>query len=77
MVDILDRAVEALRRMPAGDRECLAQAILAVADHEGPLDIDPAHLPAVLEGLAQIERGAYVEGEPEDLVAAAFRRRAP
>jgi hypothetical protein len=77
MVDILDRAVEALRRMPAGDRESLAQAILTVADSEIPLDIDPEHLPAVLEGLAQIERGAYSEGEPEDLVAAAFRRCTP
>ncbi|WP_238256125.1 acetyltransferase [Methylorubrum podarium] len=69
--------MEALRRMPAADRESLAQAILTVADNETPLDIDPEHLPAVLEGLAQIERGAYVEGEPEDLVAAAFRRRVP
>ncbi|ARO54321.1 MAG: acetyltransferase [Methylorubrum extorquens] len=77
MVDILDRAVEALRRMPVGDRECLAQAILTVAENEIPLDIDSEHLPAVLEGLAQIERGAYIEGEPEDLVAAAFRRRVP
>lgn len=77
MGDILDRAVEALRQMPASDRDSMAQAILTVAHGETPLDIDPEHLPAVLEGLAQIERGEYVEGEPEKLVAAAFRRREP
>ncbi|GJE81868.1 acetyltransferase [Methylorubrum thiocyanatum] len=77
MGDMLDRAVEALRRMPASDRDSLAQAILTVAHGAAPLDIDPEHLPAVLDGLAQIERGEYVEGEPEDLVAAAFRRRVP
>ncbi len=76
MVDVLERAVEALRRMPAGDRDSMAQAILTLAHGEFPLDIEPEHLPAVLEGLAQIERGEYVEGEPEEVVAAAFRRHA-
>lgn len=74
MADILDRAVAALRRMPVSDRESMALAILAVAEGDDMLAIEPEHLPAVLEGLAQIERGDVIEGEPDDLVAAAFRR---
>ena len=38
---------------------------------EGPEDIDPEHLPAVLEGLEQAKRGQFASPER---VAAAFRR---
>ncbi len=77
MTDVLDRAVEALRRMPPADRDSMAEAILTVAEGGLPLDIEPEHLPYVLEGLAQLERGEFVEGTPEELVAAAFRARVP
>lgn len=77
MTDVLDRAVEALRRMPPADRDSMAEAILTVAEGGLPLDIEPEHLPYVLEGLAQLERGEFVEGTPEELVAAAFRSRMP
>jgi len=33
--------------------------MLELADESEPEDIDPAHLPAVLEGLAQVKRGEF------------------
>ena len=74
MADIVDEAAAALRRMLPAERDSMASAILQLAEGSEPLDIAPEHLPAVLEGLAQIERGEFVEGEPEALVAAAFAR---
>lgn len=74
MADILDQAVAALRRMPAADRESMAQAILPVTQGSPTLDIEPDHLPFVLEGLAQLDGGEFTEGDPEDLISAAFRR---
>ncbi len=41
------------------------------ANEPQPEEIDPAHLPAVLEALAQIKRGHYATDAE---VAAAFRR---
>lgn len=71
MTDILDQAVEAMRRMPPAERDSIAKAIVALARRDdGPLDIEPEHLPHVLEGLAQIERGEFATDEE---VADAFR----
>lgn len=77
MTDVLDRAFEALRRMAPEDRESMAEAILTVAEGRLSLDIEPEHLPHVLEGLAQLERGEFIEGTPEDLVTAAFKPHLP
>jgi hypothetical protein len=75
MTDIFEQAVEALRKMPTAERDSIAQAIVSLAGHEvGPLDVESDHLPFVLEGLAQIERGEFAEGEPEEIVARAFER---
>lgn len=74
MTDIVDQAFDAVRQMPPAERVSIATAILTLAQGGEALDIEPEHLPAVLEGMAQIERGEYVEGEPEELVAAAFAR---
>ncbi len=71
---VLDQAVEAMRQMPPDTRDSVAQAILALAQGSAPIDIEPEHMAAVMEGLAQLERGEGVVGEPEDLVAAAFAR---
>ena len=42
-------------------------------DPEGEDEIPAEHLPAVMEGLAQLERGEFVEGTPADLVQWVFR----
>lgn len=80
MTDIVDQAAEAMRQLPPADRDSMAQAVLSVAQGRQSLDIEPEHMAAVLEGLAQLERGEFIEGEPEELVARAFARgraRAP
>ena len=77
MTDIVDQAAEAMRRMPPEERNSIARAVISLAEGKPPLDIEPEHLEAVLEGLAQIERGEFIEGDPGEIVAAAFRRHRP
>jgi len=67
----IDQAIEALRKLSPERQQELAGYIcqLAAEDRE-PEDIDPAHLPAVLEGLAQAQRGDFATPEQ---VEEAFR----
>ena len=72
MTKLLEKALEAVRRLPPGSQDEIARAMLTLAGHEGePEAIDPAHLPAVLEGLAQAERRQFAT---DDEIEAAFRR---
>ena len=72
MTKLLDKALEAVRRLPPGSQDEIAHAMLALAGDEGePEAIDPAHLPAVLKGLAQAKRRQFAT---DDEVEAAFRR---
>jgi hypothetical protein len=72
MTKLLERAVEAVRRLPADTQDEIARAMLTLAGDEGePEPIDAAHLPAVLDGLGQAERRQFA-GDAE--VEAAFRR---
>jgi hypothetical protein len=72
MTKLLEKALEAVRQLPPGTQDEIAQAMLALAGDEGPPeDIDPAHLPAVLEGLSQAKRREFASDEQ---VEAAFRR---
>jgi hypothetical protein len=72
MTKLLEKAFEAVRRLPPGDQDQIALAMLTLSGQEGePEEIDPAHLPAVLEGLAQARRRQFATGAE---VEAAFRR---
>jgi predicted transcriptional regulator len=71
MTDLLHEALEALQRLPRERQEYIARAILALADNREPEEIDPEDLPAVLEGLAQAERGEFASHEA---VESLFRR---
>ena len=72
MTKLLEKALEAVRRLPPGTQDEIAQAMLTLAGDEGPLEeIDAAHLPAVLEGLAQAKHRQFATDEE---VEAAFRR---
>ena len=72
MTKLLDRAVEAVRGLPAAAQDEVAHAMLALASDSDDIEaIDPAHLAGVLEGLAQAQRREFASDEQ---VEAAFRR---
>jgi hypothetical protein len=72
MTKLLEQALEAVRQLPADSQDEIAAAMLRLAQGDGePEPIEPAHLPAVLEGLAQARRREF---STEAEVEAAFRR---
>jgi hypothetical protein len=72
MTELLERAIEVVRRLPQSSQDDIARAILDLAAVEaGPEPIDAAHLPAVLEGLAEADKREFATDEE---VEAAFRR---
>lgn len=72
MTKLFDKALQAIRRLPAERQDEIARTILRlVDDDEEPEPIEPADLPAVLAGLAQARRNEFASDEE---VEAAFRR---
>ena len=72
MTKLLEKALEAVRRLPSDSQDEIARAMLNMAGDEGaPEDIDPTHLPDVLESLAQAKRREFATDAE---VEAAFRR---
>jgi len=72
MTKLLEKALEAVRKLSPEEQDEIAQAMLQFAENDGePEAIDPAHLPAVLNGLAQAKRGEFASDEE---VEAVFRR---
>jgi hypothetical protein len=71
MTKLLENAVETVRKLSADSQDDIARAMLELANESEPEDVDPADLPAVLEGLAQAKRGDYASAAD---VEAAFRR---
>jgi hypothetical protein len=69
---LLEQAIEAVRRLPAASQNDIARAILHLAGSEVEAEpVDPAHLAALLEGLAQAKRREFATDHE---VEAAFRR---
>ena len=72
MTKLLEKALEAVRQLPPDSQDEIARAMLTWAGDAGePEEIDPAHLSAVLEGLAQAKRREFATDAE---VEAAFRR---
>jgi hypothetical protein len=72
MTELLNRAVESVRALPAADQDRIAIAMISLAGlDDDPEAIGAEHLAAVLEGLAQARRG---ERAAPERVEAAFRR---
>jgi hypothetical protein len=72
MTKLLEKALEAVRRLPPDSQDEIALAMLTLTGNDGdPEEIGAAHLPAVLEGLAQAKRRQFAT---DDEVEAAFRR---
>jgi predicted transcriptional regulator len=75
MTKLLEKALEVVRRLPADSQDEIARAMLHLAENDAdPEPIDPAHLAAVLEGLAQAQRREFAT---DSEVEAAFRRLDP
>jgi DNA-binding transcriptional regulator YdaS (Cro superfamily) len=71
MTKLLERAMEAVRRLPPEEQDAIALAMLNLTREEGePEEIDPAHLPDVLESLAQARSRQFATDAE---VEAAFR----
>jgi hypothetical protein len=73
MTKLLDKALEAVRLLPQDAQDRIAREMLYLSrtEDDEPEPIDPSHLPAVLEGLAQFRRGEFATDAE---VEAAFRR---
>ncbi len=72
MTKLLEKALEAVRRLSPDDQDQIALAMLTLTGKEGkPEEVDPAHLPAVLEGLAQAKRRQFATDAD---IETAFRR---
>ena len=69
MTKLLEKALETVRRLSPESQDYIAQAMLNLANEE-PDETDPAHLPAVLEGLAQAKRREFAS---DIEIEAAFR----
>jgi predicted transcriptional regulator len=75
MTKLLEKALEAVRQLPSDSQDEIARAMLVLAQTDAdPEPIEPAHLSAVLEGLAQAKRGEFATDAE---VEAAFRRFDP
>jgi hypothetical protein len=72
MTNLMRKALQQLEDLPADRQDEIARAILNLVGRDAsPEQIDPADLPAVLEGLAQARRG---ELATEADVERTFRR---
>jgi hypothetical protein len=75
MTKLLEKALAAVRRLPPDSQDQIAPAMLSLSGNDGePEDVDPAHLPAVLEDLARAERRQFATDAE---IQAAFRRFDP
>ena len=73
MIDALEIAIEKLKRLPEDKQAYAAEVIEEIAaSEEDVFRIPRDHLPGVLEGLAQAERGEFAS---EEEVERALRRR--
>jgi hypothetical protein len=70
MTKLLEKALEAVRQLPPENQDEIALAMLNMAAEE-PEEIDPAHLPDVIESLAQAKRREFATDAE---IEAAFRR---
>jgi predicted transcriptional regulator len=73
MTKLLDEAIEKIREMPEAEQNLAAEVLFNIAEKKWePERLDPATRAAILEGLAQAERGELVSDEE---MAKFFRQR--
>jgi hypothetical protein len=75
MTKLLEKALEAVRLLPDESQDEIARAMMLLVRNEAePEPIDPAHLPAVLEGLAQAKRREFATDAEIEAVFRLFDR---
>jgi len=75
MTKLLEKALEAVQRLPPDGQDEIARAMLSLAGSAEELEvIDPAHIADVLESMAQAQRHQFATDAE---VEAAFRRFDP
>jgi hypothetical protein len=75
MTKLLQRALEAVRKLPADSQDEIARAMLNLAGDDGePEVVSPDDLPAVMEGLAQARRGEFATDEEVEVALRRFDR---
>jgi hypothetical protein len=73
MTELLEKAIVTVRQLAPEQQDEIARLLLSIAGAgEEPGEIDPEHLPHVLEGLAQAERGEFVSDEAMQATFARF-----
>ncbi len=74
MTKLLEKAVAAVRQLPADSQDEIAKAMLRLAeDGLHPEDIDPAHKNAILEGLGQARQRDFASEAETELAFNSFR----
>lgn len=72
MIDLLEKALEAVRMLPPDDQEGIARLMLDLADRSGiPGRINPSHLPDVHDGLAEADAASLLRTPKSKLHSAA------
>ena len=72
MTKLLDQAIAKARALPEEEQDALARTILALAEGDATaFPIDDETRAAILEGLAQAERGEFV---PDEDIEALWKR---
>ncbi len=73
MTKLLEEAIEKIREMPEAEQDLAAEVLLNIAAKRNePEKLDAQTRAAILEGLAQAERGEFVSDEE---MAEFFRQR--
>lgn len=73
MTRLLDQAMQVAAALPDDAQDEIARLMLLLAANDGePEPVDPAHLEAVLEGLAQARDGQFASGGEVAEVLARF-----
>lgn len=70
MTERLDKAIASVRNLDPEAQDRIASAMMSLLDEDEPEEIDPEHLPDIMQGLAEADRGEFASDEE---VAAAFR----
>jgi predicted transcriptional regulator len=72
MTKLLEQAIAKVRTLSTEEQDALALAMLSMTEGDASAyPLDEATRAAILEGLAEAERGEYV---PDEVVAAADKR---